>query len=148
MAAPTTTPPGHWINAELIEAGTSGSERIEVVNPATGDVIAAVPAGTPADVDRAVAAAKAAFPGWSNTDLAERIAAVERLSEGLKARAEEIAASITAEMGSPIGFSRQVQAVMPVATSAGVAKLAKDFAWSEEIGNSLEIGRASCRERV
>jgi aldehyde dehydrogenase (NAD+) len=139
MAAPTTTPPGHWINAELIEAGKSGSERIEVFNPASGDVIAAVPAGTSAEVDSAVAAAKAAFPGWSNTDLAERIAVVERISEGLKARAEEIAASITAEMGSPIGFSRQVQAVMPVATSAGVAKLARDFAWTEEIGNSLVV---------
>ncbi|MHA6795958.1 aldehyde dehydrogenase family protein [Pseudonocardia bannensis] len=137
MAAPTTpttTEPGHWIGGEAV---AGGADRIEVINPATGEAVAAVPAGTPADVDRAVAAAKAAFPAWSTTDITERAAVVQRISDGLKARAADIAASITAEMGSPITFARKVQATMPVATSAGVASLAPDFPWTEEIGNSL-----------
>jgi aldehyde dehydrogenase (NAD+) len=136
MAAPTLTSPGHWINGERVEGG---GERIDVVNPATEEVVAAVPAGTPADVDRAVAAARAAFRGWSSTPLNERIAVVQRISDGLKARHGEIAATITAEMGSPIGFSKAVQASIPVATSAGVAALAADFPWTEEIGNSLVV---------
>jgi aldehyde dehydrogenase (NAD+) len=132
----TTTSPGHWINGTLVEGG---ADRIDVVNPATGEVVATVPAGGPAEVDRAVAAARAAFPGWSGTDVAARVAVVQRISEGLKARREEIAGTITAEMGSPIAFSRMVQAAVPVATSAGVAALAADFPWTEEVGNSLVV---------
>src|SRR5687768_8106885 len=79
-----------------------GSERIDVVNPATGAVVATVPAGTAADVDRAVAAARAAFPGWSHTPVDERAEVVRKISDGIAERAEEIASTITAEMGSPI----------------------------------------------
>ncbi|MGQ0572576.1 MAG: aldehyde dehydrogenase family protein [Pseudonocardia sp.] len=138
MAAPTTTTfrTGHWINGERDDGG---AERIEVVNPATEEVLAAIPAGTSADVDRAVAAARAAFPAWSDTPVQERAAVVSRLSDGLKARRDEIAATITAEMGSPTTFAQKVQATMPRATSAGVARLADGFAWTEEIGNSLVV---------
>ncbi|NMI00256.1 aldehyde dehydrogenase family protein [Pseudonocardia acidicola] len=139
MAAPTkthTNAPGHWIGGEVVPGG---ADRIEVTNPATGEAIAEVPAGTAADVDRAVAAARAAFREWSATDVAERAAVVQRISEGLATRGADIAASITAEMGSPITFSRKVQATMPVASSAGVASLAADFPWTEEIGNSLVV---------
>jgi aldehyde dehydrogenase (NAD+) len=136
VAAPTVTSTAHWINGERVGGG---ADRIDVIDPASGEAIAAVPAGTAADVDRAVKAAKATFPGWSSTDLAERIAVVRRISEGLKARHGEIAATITEEMGSPIGFSRMVQAAVPIATSASVAALAADFPWTEEIGNSLVV---------
>ncbi|MYZ37696.1 MULTISPECIES: aldehyde dehydrogenase family protein, partial [unclassified Streptomyces] len=93
----------------------------------------------PGDVARAVAAATAAFPGWAATGPVERAAVVRRLSEGLKARTEEIAATITAEMGAPIQLSRFAQAGLPVAVSAAVAGLAADFPWTEEIGNSLIV---------
>ena len=84
-------------------------------------------------------AARAAFPAWAATPVAERVAAVLRIREGIKARHEELAQSITAEMGSPIAFSRSVQLGMPMATSKGVAGLAESFAWTEEIGNSLVV---------
>ncbi|MBC8092158.1 MAG: aldehyde dehydrogenase family protein, partial [Pseudonocardia sp.] len=58
MAAPTRNLSGHWIGGEHV---AGGDERIEVVDPATGEVVAAVPAGSAADVDRAVTAAQAAF---------------------------------------------------------------------------------------
>ncbi|MGI8816939.1 MAG: aldehyde dehydrogenase family protein [Pseudonocardia sp.] len=136
MAAPVTVMTDHWIGGAAA-AGSGG--HIEVINPATGEVIAAVPAGTAADVDRAVAAASAAFPGWAATDVAERAAVIGRIADGLKARAEEIAASITAEMGSPISFARMVQVGLPMWVCAGMAALARDFEWSEEIGNSLVV---------
>ncbi len=136
MAAPTQHRPGHWIAGTAV---SGGGEFIEVVDPATGEVVAAVPAGTPADVDRAVAAARSAYDAWSTAPVAERAAVVRRISEGLKARGAEIAAAVTSEMGSPITFSRTVQAGLPVFTSAGVAGLAESFPWSEEIGNSLVV---------
>jgi aldehyde dehydrogenase (NAD+) len=136
MTAPTTTLTDHVIDGR----GVPGSgERLEVVNPATGAVIASVPAGTAADVDAAVRAARRAFATWSQVPVAQRAAMVQAISEAIAARKEEIAATISAEMGSPIGFATAVQASLPAATSAGVAALAADFAWTEEIGNSLIV---------
>ncbi|KAA5828763.1 aldehyde dehydrogenase family protein [Saccharopolyspora hirsuta] len=134
MAAPDT---GHVIGGARVEGG---GERIEVRNPATEEVIGSVPAGAPSDVDDAVAAARAAFDGWASTSLAERIAVVRRISAGIAERRDEIAATVTAEMGSPITFATKVHASVPVATSAGIADVLEGgFAWTEEIGNSLVV---------
>ncbi|MBM7772445.1 aldehyde dehydrogenase (NAD+) [Actinokineospora baliensis] len=137
MAAPVTIRAGHVIGGTLVE---SAGERIEVVNPATEEVIAAVPAGTPADVDTAVAAAAEAFAGWAARDPRDRAAVVRKVAEGVIARRSEIAALITAEMGSPIGFATKVQASLPAATTAGIADLVEGgYAFTEEIGNSLVV---------
>ncbi|MCW2889389.1 MAG: aldehyde dehydrogenase [Streptosporangiaceae bacterium] len=133
---PTFTAPAHWIGGQAV-AGTG--PVIDVIDPATGTVIAAVPAGTPADVDRAVDVATAAFPAWAATDPAERAAIIQRIAEGLQARNEEIAATITAEMGAPIQFSRMAQAGLPVLATTSTAGLAADFPWTEEIANSLIV---------
>src|SRR5580700_1147476 len=136
MTTHTLSPAAHWIGGEAVQGGT---ETIDVVNPATNEVIAAVPAGTAADVDAAVAAAKAAFPGWAGTSPADRAAIVARMAEGLQARADEIATKITAEMGAPISLSRRAQAWLPIMVTASVAGLAADFPWTEEIGNALIV---------
>ena len=117
MAAPTQDVSQHWIGGEHV---AGGAERIEVVNPASGEIVAAVPAGTAAEVDRAVAAARAAFAEWSTTDVAERAAVVERISDGLKARGGDDRR--VDDRGD--GLADQVRASrcrpdMPVATSAG-----------------------------
>ncbi|HET8643185.1 MAG TPA: aldehyde dehydrogenase family protein, partial [Pseudonocardiaceae bacterium] len=109
------------------------------MNPATEEVIGTVPAGTAAEVDAAVVAARSAFATWSVTPPEERAAAVRRIAEGLAARRGEIAATITAEMGSPITFATKVQAALPVATSSGLADLLDGFPWTEELGNSLVV---------
>ncbi len=96
----------HWIGG----AREVSAERIDVVDPASGEVIAAVPAGTTADVERAVNAAQSAFPVWSAVNIDERAKVVNRISEGLATRASEVAMCGTREMGSPIRFSRDVQA--------------------------------------
>ncbi|MEV4510218.1 aldehyde dehydrogenase family protein [Dactylosporangium sp. NPDC049525] len=136
MSTPTRTAPAHWIGGTAV-AGTGAT--IPVVNPATGEVVAEVPAGTTADVDAAVAAATAAFPGWAATPPAERARVVGRVADGLHARAEQIAATITAEMGAPITLSRFAQAAFPVAVARSFAGLAADFPWREEIGSSLVL---------
>ncbi|MGH3861286.1 aldehyde dehydrogenase family protein, partial [Actinokineospora sp.] len=87
-----------------------------------------------------VEAATAAFAAWSATSPAERAAAIRRVSEGIAARRDELAATITAEMGSPLSFSTKVQASLPAATSAGIASLIENgYSFAEEIGNSLVL---------
>jgi len=117
----------------------SGDGVIEVVNPATEEVIATVPEGTPADVDRAVAAARAAFPAWSATSPEERSKVLLRLQDALGARQAEVAATITAEMGAPARFAQAVQAGLPVAILGTFAALVADYEFEERVGNSLVV---------
>lgn len=134
---PSQTRTEHVIGGDYV-AGSG--ERMPVVNPATERPIADVPAGTSADVDAAVAAARQAFESWSRTSPERRAAVVRRLSEGMAAQRDRIAATVTAEMGAPITFATQVQASVPVATSAGIAELLEDgYEWTEESGNSLIV---------
>jgi aldehyde dehydrogenase (NAD+) len=136
--APAPSPaPAHWIGGNAV-AGTS-TDTIKVVNPATGEVIGAVPAGTAADVNAAVAAATAALPAWAATTPAERAAILPRLAAGLDARREEIAQIVTAETGSPISLSRTMQVDFPVGHAAAVAALADEFPWTEQVANSLIV---------
>lgn len=137
MTERTHTPTGHWINGEVVPAGSA--ETIAVVNPANGEVVAEIPAGTPADVDHAVAAARAAFPCWAATPPADRAAVMRRIADGLQARVEEIAGLITAEMGAPLTLSRAAQAGFPILVARSFADLAADFDWTEEAGNSLIV---------
>jgi aldehyde dehydrogenase (NAD+) len=116
MAAPTVST-AHFVNGSFTEGD---GERIDVVNPATEEVIASVPAGTAADADAAVRAAASAFEAWSAVPLAERVAAVRRINDGLRARAGELAATIVAEVGTPITFASKVQVVNPVGITDGV----------------------------
>jgi aldehyde dehydrogenase (NAD+) len=133
---PHLTISAHWINGRF--DGTT-STQTEVTNPATGDAVATVPSGTAADVDRAVAAARAALPAWSNTPASERAAVLGRLAAELTANNEEIAQAITAEIGVPINFSRMAQAGLPAAVAAAVGALEPDIEWVEKIGTSLIV---------
>ncbi|HXD58084.1 MAG TPA: CoA-acylating methylmalonate-semialdehyde dehydrogenase [Thermoleophilaceae bacterium] len=83
---------GRWV--------TSRSERsLDVLDPATLDVLAQVPLSTPAELDDAVAAARAAFPGWRDTPVIERARILFSLRERLTADADELARLVTLEMG-------------------------------------------------
>jgi aldehyde dehydrogenase (NAD+) len=128
--------PAHWINGQPVAVD---GPVIEVLNPATGQVIATVPEGTGANVDIAVAAATAAFPAWAATDPAARTAVVRRIAAGLHARNEEIAATISAEMGAPISFARMAHAGLPVMVTEVFAGVAADFEWTEHIATSLIV---------
>jgi aldehyde dehydrogenase (NAD+) len=81
-----------------------------VIDPSTEEVCAVISLGDQADTDAAVAAAKAAFPGWAATPPAERRAAVVRILEQYEKRKEELARAISMEMGSPLDHAREQQA--------------------------------------
>ncbi|MCM2517067.1 aldehyde dehydrogenase family protein [Streptomyces griseoincarnatus] len=114
----------------------AGPDVIEVVSPADEQVIATVPAGTVEDVDAAVRAARAALPAWAATPPAERAARLAALRDQLHARGDEIAATVTAELGAPEKLSRTVHAGVPVAVAGSYAELASTYSFEEKIGNS------------
>src|SRR3954453_8183282 len=111
---------------------------IDVVNPYTEDIIGRVPACGPEDVDRAVLAARVALPDWSATPAAERGAHLAAIAEGLSERGDELAATISAELGMPIGLSRLIQVGLPTMTFASMPGLLQTLE-AEEIGNSLVV---------
>jgi acyl-CoA reductase-like NAD-dependent aldehyde dehydrogenase len=102
---------------------STGTGTIEVVNATTEEVIGTIPEGTPVDVDRAVAAAKAAFPGWSALSVEERGKYLQRITEGLQARMQEIASLIAQEVGMPINLSTMIQAGLPTMTFGSMAQV-------------------------
>ncbi|MFF7260043.1 aldehyde dehydrogenase family protein [Streptomyces sp. NPDC008159] len=114
----------------------AGTDTIEVVNPVDEQVIGRVPAGTAEDVDAAVRAARAALPGWAATPPAERGALIGALRDALAARREEIAETVTAELGSPLPFSQKVHADLPITVAGSYAELAATHAFEERVGNS------------
>jgi aldehyde dehydrogenase (NAD+) len=113
---------------------------IDVINPATEEVIDRVPAGDPADVDLAVAAARAAFVGWAATPVPERARHLDAARQLLQERADSVAAAICADMGSPLSFARNVQVGTPLAVLASYVDLlaAYDFG-GERVGSSLIV---------
>ncbi|MFF7793308.1 aldehyde dehydrogenase family protein [Streptomyces sp. NPDC007991] len=115
----------------------AGQDVIEVVNPADEQVIGTVPAGTAEDVDTAVRAARAALADWAATPPAERAARLAALRDVLTARADEIAETVTAELGSPLKFSQAVHAAVPIAVAGSYAELAATYAFEEKTGNSV-----------
>ncbi|SHN12032.1 aldehyde dehydrogenase family protein [Actinacidiphila paucisporea] len=115
-------------------AATDGT--IDVVNPATEQVIGRVPAGTAQDVDAAVTAARAALPGWAATPPDERAAVLGAARDLLAARREEIAATVSAELGAPMAFATAVHADLPTAVMASYAELAAAHPFEERVGNS------------
>lgn len=110
--------------------------EIEVIDPATETAYAVISAGTAADVERAVAAARAAFPAWSATPPAERIALLKRVLEAYKARYEEMAQAISHEMGAPITWAREAQAYAGQGHLEATIAAAERFAWEESRGTT------------
>ncbi|WP_420032816.1 aldehyde dehydrogenase family protein [Streptomyces sp. cg28] len=125
---------GMYIGGEWRPALTG--ETIAVVNPADESVIGHVPAGTAEDVDAAVRAARAAFPAWAATPPADRAARIAALRDVLVARKDEVAETVTAELGAPLQFSQTVHAGVPILVSGSYAELAASHPFEEKVGNS------------
>ena len=116
-----------------------GSKAIDVINASTEEVMGQIPEGVEADVDAAVAAARAAFDGWAATPAAERAVFLQKIHEGLKARMEEIGKLIAGEVGMPVKLATMIQAGSPTATFGLYAKMLGTFAFEEKVGNSLVL---------
>ena len=123
---------GQWVEAD-------GDGIIEVINPSTEEIIGSVPAGSAKDVEDAIAAAKAAYPTWSKSSVEQRIEILNALSAAFKENTEELAQMITAEVGTPIDYSRMAMVGTPRVVSRSYAKMLENFEWEEEVRNSLLV---------
>ena len=108
---------------------------LEVINPATEKPVAIISMGTAADIDRAVAAAKTAFQTYSRTSVEERLALLEKLLAIYKRRYDEMARTITLELGAPITMSTQQQADVGVGHLQGFIDALKALHMREELPN-------------
>jgi aldehyde dehydrogenase (NAD+) len=127
----------HYIDGAWV--ASTGKTSIEVIDATSEEVIGRVPLGTKEDVDRAVKAAKSAFPAWSQLSAAERVKYLEAITAGLKARGEELAQLIAHELGMPLGMSQRVQVGLPTLTFQSMPKLMSEVKLEETIGNSLIV---------
>jgi len=123
---------GRWLAA-------AGDGRIPVENPATEEVVAHVPEGGPADVDRAVVAARAAWPMWAGLSRDERAAHLRRIHEILTERRDEMAATITTEMGAPARIAGPIQVDLPLRVLESYVDMLGKADEPERTGNSLVL---------
>jgi aldehyde dehydrogenase (NAD+) len=121
---------GRWVDP--IQAST-----LEVINPATEQSAGRVSLGSAADVDKAVAAARAAFESYSQTSREERIALLERIAGEYQKRYADIAAAITEEMGAPAVLSNKAQAAVGIAHLQAAIGVLRQFAFEEPRGTTL-----------
>ncbi|MGV2583385.1 UNVERIFIED_CONTAM: aldehyde dehydrogenase family protein [Mycobacterium avium subsp. hominissuis] len=118
--------------------GSSGGV-IEVDSAITGEVIGRIPDGTVDDVGAAVAAARAAFPAWSQTPLDVRLDILAQLSKKLDQRADELTRLISTEVGTPLRVSTAVQVGQPRRVLDSYRELMADFPLEEQIDESLVL---------
>jgi aldehyde dehydrogenase (NAD+) len=110
---------------------------LNVENPATGEVVAQISLGSADDVDRAVRAARAAFTTFSETSTAERIALLERVVEEYRARADDLAAVVTREMGAPANLAQNAQVPFGLVHFTTAIEVLKSYPFERQLGTSL-----------
>ncbi|MHB0774087.1 aldehyde dehydrogenase family protein [Halomonas sp. WWR20] len=111
-------------------------DMIEVHEAATGQALAAIPAGSREAMERAIASADKAFAQWSQSSLDQRLDVLRQLHEQLEARGDEIAEAICREVGMPLKLARQIQAGLPAVITKSYLKMLPDFPFTETVGNS------------
>src|SRR4051794_40793325 len=126
-----------YIGGEWVDPLGPVVKTLEVIDSTTEKVMGSVPEGTAADVDRAVAAARAAFDVWSQVPAHDRAQACLGIGMKLAERGEEIAALVSREVGMPIELSAQIQAGLPtmsfLAHPAGVEETARGGAGGQPL---------------
>ncbi|NNN30742.1 aldehyde dehydrogenase family protein [Streptomyces sp. S3(2020)] len=133
-----TSPFGHYIDGSWTRPAPA-APVIDVLNPATLRTAGSVAAGDRDDVDRAVRAARAAFPEWAATPLSRRIQAVADLAVALEANRERLALTLATEMGAPLTFARQAQVGVAIADLEALIDAAKQLPGPRPVSNSLVV---------
>ena len=123
-----------YINGEWVEPSTN--QALEVINPATEESIGSVATGSQEDVDKAVAAAKSSFDSYSRTSREERVELLESIIDHYKARSDEIAATISEEMGAPIKLAHSAQVPMGLDHLVATLDVLREFKFEEDLGPS------------
>src|SRR5207244_10397670 len=113
--------------------------QIDVVAARTEESMGSVPLGGPVDVDRAVAGAKDAFPAWAATPVADRVATLRRIADGLDQRAEELAVLMAREVGTPILTSRRVQVGLATDVFRSMADVLDGYPLETWVGHSMLV---------
>lgn len=122
-----------YINGQWVDP-IAGTDH-QVIDPSTEEPCAVISLGGQADTDAAVAAAKAALPGWMYRPAEERIALLEKLLEVYKSRLEELAQATSMEMGAPIDMARQQQVMAGVGHLTNFIRAAKGFEFTRPLGD-------------
>ncbi|TIX74991.1 MAG: aldehyde dehydrogenase family protein, partial [Mesorhizobium sp.] len=123
---------GKWV-APVVPA------TLDVIDPSTEEAYTKISVGSKADVDRAVAAAKAAFPAFSQTSKAERLTLLKRILEVYNERYEDIAQAVSQEMGAPLTWAREAQAWAGRAHMESTIKALEDYEFSEKRGGTIVV---------
>jgi len=121
---------GKWV-------GPAKPRDFEVINPSTEEPIATISLGSAADVDKAVAAAKRAFDSYSETTREQRLAFLQKIVEIYQSKMDEMAETISLEMGAPISLSKAAQAPAGLAHFMEVVKILGQFKFEEIRGTTL-----------
>ncbi|UWQ37453.1 aldehyde dehydrogenase family protein [Leisingera aquaemixtae] len=129
-----------YINGQWVSPAEPND--FEVINPSTEEPCAVISLGSEADTNAAVAAAKAAFPGWMATPVEQRIALVEKLIGIYEARAEDLAQAMSLEMGAPLDLSRTSQ------VGAGSWHLRNFIAAAKEFKFDAPLNENSPNDRI
>lgn len=125
----------HFINGEWV--ASTESETINVINPATQEVIGQISNGTKEDLDKAVAAVRAAFPSFSQTSKQERIDLLNRIADEYEKRKGDIVETITQELGAPLKMSEKMHYNMGLTHFRQAAKELESFEFTERRGATL-----------
>jgi len=121
---------GEWVNP-------AQNHDFDVINPATEDRVATISLGDAADVNKAVAAAKRAFGSYSETSVEMRLALLRRIVEIYQSKMDEMAATISMEMGAPITLARKAQAPAGLAHFLEIVKVLEHYQFEEAKGSML-----------
>ncbi|MDA0338913.1 MAG: aldehyde dehydrogenase family protein, partial [Proteobacteria bacterium] len=119
-----------YINGEWVDP--VALKTLDVINPATEEPCAKIAMGSAADIDKAVAAAKAAFPSYSHTTREERLELFGSIMNEYGKRVDDIAETISTEMGAPMWLSKAAQATLGQAHFGTAMGILKDYAFEEE----------------
>ncbi len=130
-----------YINGEWVEP--AGRETIDVINPATEEAFATISMGTAEDVDAAAKAARAAFPAWSQSSVEDRKTVLQKIMAGIQARAGDLAAAITSEMGAPVGLANAAQVPSGLGHFAAVLPVLENYKFQESRGSTLIVKEAA-----
>src|SRR5690625_3372755 len=124
----------HYINGEWIDS--TATNIIDVTNPATEEVFGQIIDGTKEDLDKAVAAARAAFSAFSQTTREERIVLLQRITKEYEKRKDEIVTTVTNELGAPLTLSEKVHYNMGFNHFEQAAKELAAFEFAEDGGTA------------
>ncbi|MBN1534399.1 MAG: aldehyde dehydrogenase family protein [Spirochaetes bacterium] len=126
-----------FINGKWVQA--AGKETADVINPCNEEVIATVRMGNQEDVDRAVAAARAAFPSWAKTPVAQRAEYISKIAKAMAARQPEIGDTIAREMGMPQQLARMIQVGLPIAVLNSFIPIMNNYQFEYPMGRTMIV---------